>query len=51
VLESPGAATGPAERDVLEGLPNEEASWLTHVVCLFCAFAGDAPDHSQQAVC
>ncbi|KAF6260226.1 plastid and cyanobacterial ribosomal protein-domain-containing protein [Scenedesmus sp. NREL 46B-D3] len=32
VLESLGAATGPAERDVLEGLPNEEALQARQVV-------------------
>jgi hypothetical protein len=32
VLESLGVATGPAERDVLEGLPNEEALQARQVV-------------------
>jgi hypothetical protein len=32
VLESLGAASGPAERDVLEGLPNEEALQARQVV-------------------
>jgi hypothetical protein len=32
VLEDLGAATGPAERDVLEGLSNEEALQARQVV-------------------
>jgi hypothetical protein len=32
VLESLGVASGPAERDVLEGLPNEEAVQARQVV-------------------
>jgi hypothetical protein len=51
ILEELGAASGPAERDVLEGLPNEEALQARQVVAALKLSKQELAEHILPEVC